>query len=246
MDILYMSCNSGNPDYALNVYGSPDQQTAVPGGGNLIQMNNPMKGGRGRKSSRRGRKGGRKSSRGYGGSFGLGEVALPAGLVLLNQYTNQRLIGNKYNYKDNKRGSKSYFSKGGNAPVHRSGGNAPIIPGLNVGGNAPVIPGLNVGGNAPVIPGLNIGGNAPVIPGLNIGGNAQVHHGGSGKSPLPPPHYSGGFPAATVPLLLVAANDNRIYNRERGYKGKYKGKRVSMGGRSRRRSSRRKGGNVKR
>jgi len=94
--------NSGAADYGTSVYGSAENQHAAAGQGNLIQMNPPMRGGTSTPDQsqvqvksggrRRGRKGsrGRKSRR---GGTGLGEILVPAGLVLANNYTYGRYRG---------------------------------------------------------------------------------------------------------------------------------------------------------
>jgi hypothetical protein len=185
---------NGNPEYALNVYGSGDSQTAAPGQGNLIKMHN-MSGGNG--SGVHPVVGGRRRGKsGRRGGTGLGTMLVPAGLVLADNYTYNKLRGKKQSFKRG-RGRKSvsrYF--GGN-----EGYIEPKVGGSD-SGLASMIPGVNMGGNAPVIPGVNMGGNAPVV----------SQKGGA----FPPPKYNLGGSTLVdlaIPAGFVYAND-KYYNRK--------------------------------
>jgi hypothetical protein len=182
-----MPCNAGNSDYANSVYGGLDQQTAAPGQGNLIQMHNPtggMTGGAtplhtgGRR--RKGKKGSRR------GGVGLGQVLVPAGLVLANNYTYKKLRGKKGKSVRRGRGFRPFarFLNGGNEQMVKMGGsNVPS----GYSGHSSLSPAL-VGGEGPN--NLPEGGISP----NQIGGSTLVD--------------------LAVPAGLVYAND-RYYNRKR-------------------------------
>ena len=208
-----MPCNSGNPDYANSVYGGIDQQTAAPGQGNLIQMNNPnggLTGGSAVASSSIHHGGsdmmpavklGGKRRRGRRGGLGLGSVLVPGALVLGSNYTYRKLRGNKKG-KSARRGRgfrpfSRYLSGGtdtGNV------GSAPEVTGY--AGSSSLSPASVSGGNA-TMPQITRGGNA-TMPQITRGGNAtmpQITRGGTT------------FVDIAVPAGFVYAND-RYYNRK--------------------------------
>jgi len=202
-----MPCNSGNPDYANSVYGGIDQQTAAPGQGNLIQMNNPNGGLTGGSAvapihggdefqavklggKRRGKKGSRR------GGLGLGSVLVPGALVLGSNYTYRKLRGNKKG-KSARRGR-------GFRPFSRylSGGSHNV-------GSAPEVTGY--AGSSALSPASVRGGNAELP---KMGGNAELPKIG-GNEAMEPPKTTGGttFVDIAVPAGFVYAND-RYYNRK--------------------------------
>ena len=195
-----MSYNSGSSDYALNVYGSGDNQVAAPNHGNLIQMNNPvgglMKGGElnsGPVKGGRRRKGSKKSKR-RGGS-GLGTMLVPAGLVLASNYVNRRFKGNQADNRSRRgRGFKSLMSYGGAGMPHVVGGSGSPIPMIGGTGMPPV-----VGGSGSPIP--KMGGSGVEMPKMGGSGVEMPKMGGSTLVDI------------AVPAGLVYIND-RYYNRK--------------------------------
>ena len=207
---------NGNPEYALNVYGSGDSQAAAPGQGNLIKMHNmsggngsgvhPVVGGR-RRRGKSGRRGG----------TGLGAMLVPAGLVLADNYTYNRLRGKKQSFKRGRgRGRKSVSSYfGGN-----EGYIEPKVGGSD-SGLASMIPGVKMGGDAS-IPEVKMGGNPPPVV--------------SQKGGFPPPKFQLGGSTLVdlaIPAGFVYAND-RYYNRK-NKKTTYRKRRTSRSTRGRRR-----------
>jgi len=152
--------NSGAADYGMKVYGNAENQTAAPGQGNLLQMH-PMQGGSSTPDQsqvqvksggrRRGRKGsrGRKSRR---GGTGLGEIIVPAGLVLANNYTYGRYRGKNASRRRGRgfRPFSRYLGGEGEEIPKMTGGLD--IPGMTKmdGGNAHMP--QHTGGNAPMPP----------------------------------------------------------------------------------------------
>jgi hypothetical protein len=230
-----MPCNSGNPDYANSVYGGIDQQTAAPGQGNLIQMNNPNGGLTGgsvpnlvhggsdmpavKLGGRRGRKGKKGSRR---GGLGLGGILVPGALVLGSNYTYRKLRGNKKG-KSARRGR-------GFRPFSRylSGGSHTA----NVG-SSPEVTGY--AGSSALSPASIKGGNALELP--KIGGNDAMEPPKMGGSDAMEPPKMGGttFVDIAVPAGLVYAND-RYYNRKA--RGKTNGRRSRRNARRSRRNRR--------
>ena len=216
-----MPCNSGNPDYANSVYGGVDQQTAAPGQGNLIQMNNPnggLTGGNARvmggsdipedKIGGRRRRKGRKGSR--RGGVGLGGILVPGALVLGSNYTYRKLRGNKKG-KSARRGRGfrpfSRYLSGGSHTANV--GSSPEV--IGYAGSSALSPASIKGGNAAMEPPKMGGNDAPELP--KMGGTTFVD--------------------IAVPAGLVYAND-RYYNRKA--RGKTNGRRS-------RRNRRTRGGN---
>jgi len=200
-----MPCNAGNSDYANSVYGGQDQQTAAPGQGNLIQMHNPA-GLTGGATPLRvgGRKGKGKSRR---GGLGLGQLLVPAGLVLANNYTYRRFRGKKA-VRSARRGRGrgfrpfSRYLNGGNAPMVKMGGNDAAVAPLKMGGTSST----NVG-SAPSVTGYS--GHSSLSPAL-VGGEGPIPEGG-----VPPAQVGGStLVDLAVPAGLVYAND-RYFNRKR-------------------------------
>jgi len=194
-----MPCNSGNSDYANSVYGGLDQQTAASGQGNLIQMNNPNGGLTGGNARLMGgsempelKQGGRrhKGKKGRHGGVGLGNVLVPAALVLGSNLTYRKLRGNKKG-KSARRGR-------GFRPFSRylSGGTGNV-------GSSPEVTGY--AGSSALSPASFKGGN----------GDAELPKTGGNVSDGPGKEQHGGttFVDIAVPAGLVYAND-RYYNRK--------------------------------
>jgi hypothetical protein len=155
--------NSGAADYGTSVYGSAENQHAAAGQGNLIQMNPPMRGGTyaeepvGPKSTG-GRRRGRKSRR---GGTGLGEILVPAGLVLANNYTYGRYRG--------KNASRRRGRGRGFRPFSRYlGGEGEEMPKMTGGLDIPGMP--KMGGSD--MPPPKMGGNTHMSP--KMGGSTFV------------------------------------------------------------------------
>jgi hypothetical protein len=148
--------NSGAADYGTSVYGSAENQHAAAGQGNLIQMNPPMRGGTSTPDQSQvqvksgGRRRGRKSRR---GGTGLGEILVPAGLVLANNYTYGRYRG--------KNASRRRGRGRGFRPFSRYlGGEGEEMPKMTGGLD---IPGMSKMGGSDMPP-PKMGGNAPMPP----------------------------------------------------------------------------------
>jgi hypothetical protein len=256
-----MPCNSGNPDYANSVYGGIDQQTAAPGQGNLIQMNNPNGGLTGgnavapihggdefqavKLGGRRGRKGKKGSRR---GGLGLGGILVPGALVLGSNYTYRKLRGNKKG-KSAKRGrgfrpfsrflsGGSHTANVGSSPeVTGYAGSSTLSPAPIKGGNSlselQKMDLTKIGGNAGAPELLKIGGNVELP---KMGGNAMVPTIGGNEAMETPKMGGTTFVDIAVPAGLVYAND-RYYNRKaRGKTNRRRSKRNARRSRRNRRA----------
>jgi hypothetical protein len=208
-----MPCNSGNPDYANSVYGGIDQQTAAPGQGNLIQMNNPNGGLTGGSAvapihggdefqavklggKRRGKRGSRR------GGLGLGSVLVPGALVLGSNYTYRKLRGNKKGKSARRGRGFRPFSRYLSGGSHTGNvGSAPEVTGY--AGTSALSPASVRGGNAMEPPKM-MGGNEAMEPPKMMGGNEAME----------PPKMGGTtLVDIAVPAGFVYAND-RYYNRK--------------------------------